>query len=215
MKRPNPSEKVAVAVYLRILSAANSIAHSERSSPASREVARPMTGVQSWVALPKPFEEAAPGFFHHPGASLPVLTDTGVRARVIAGTAYGAVSPVNVFSHTLYVDAELRAGRSLKLPDDHAERSVYVLSGSIEIAGEAFGDGRLLIFRPGDHISVLATTDTRFIIAGGEPLDGPRHIWWNFVSSSKDRIEQAKADWKAGRFGLVPMDEKDFIPLPA
>jgi redox-sensitive bicupin YhaK (pirin superfamily) len=197
------------------MTAGSGIAHSERSSPVSREEARPMTGVQSWVALPKPFEEAAPGFFHHPGASLPVLTDTGIHVRVIAGTAYGAESPVHVFSHTLYADAELRSGRSLKLPDDHTERSVYVLSGTIEIAGEIFAEGRLLIFRPGDHISVLAISDTRFIIAGGEPLDGPRHIWWNFVSSSKDRIEQAKADWKAGRFGLVPMDEQEFVPLPA
>jgi redox-sensitive bicupin YhaK (pirin superfamily) len=173
-----------------------------------------MTGIQSWVALPKDFEEAAPGFFHHPGATLPVLTDTGVHVRIIAGTAYGAASPVQVFSPTLYVDASLAAGRSLKLPDEHAERSVYVLSGGVEIAGEEFAEGRLLIFRPGDHISLRALTDARFIIAGGAPLDGPRHIWWNFVSSSKERIEQAKADWKAGRFGLVPQDEQEFIPLP-
>jgi redox-sensitive bicupin YhaK (pirin superfamily) len=197
------------------MTAGSGIAHSERSSPESRQAARPMTGVQSWVALPKPFEESAPGFFHHEGATLPVLTDTGVQVRVIAGTAYGAESPVRVFSHTLYVDAALAAGRSLKLPDDHAERSVYILSGSVEIAGENFAAGRLLIFRPGDHIAVLAVTAARFIIAGGEPLDGPRHVWWNFVSSSKERIEQAKADWRAGRFGIVPMDEQEFIPLPA
>jgi redox-sensitive bicupin YhaK (pirin superfamily) len=197
------------------MTAGSGIAHSERSSPESRKAARPMTGIQSWVALPKAFEEAAPGFFHHPGARLPVLTDSGVHLRVIAGTAYGAMSPVRVFCQTLYVDAKLSAGRSLKLPDDHAERSVYIVSGGIEIAGESFAEGRLLIFRPGDHISILAETDARFIIAGGEPLDGPRHIWWNFVSSSKERIEQAKSDWKAGRFGVVPMDDQDFIPLPA
>jgi hypothetical protein len=196
------------------MTAGRGIAHSERSSPESRATARPMTGIQSWIALPKDFEETEPGFFHHAGATLPVLTDTGVHVRIIAGTAYGAASPVRVFSPTLYVDASLAAGRSLKLPDEHAERSVYVLSGRVEIAGEEFAEGRLLIFRPGDHISLLALSDARFIIAGGEPLDGPRHLWWNFVSSSKERIEQAKADWKAGRFALVPDDEQEFIPLP-
>jgi redox-sensitive bicupin YhaK (pirin superfamily) len=196
------------------MTAGRGIAHSERSSADSRRSARQMTGVQSWVALPKLFEESAPAFFHHDGASLPLLTDTGVHVRVIAGSAYGAASPVQVFSQTLYVDAALQAGKSLKLPDDHAERSIYILSGEVEIAGEVFPEWKLLIFRPGDHITVRAISDTRFIIAGGEPLDGPRHIWWNFVSSSKDRIEQAKEDWKTGKFGLVPHDDQEFIPLP-
>jgi redox-sensitive bicupin YhaK (pirin superfamily) len=196
------------------MTAGRGIAHSERSSAESRKQARQMQGIQSWVALPKAMEEAEPGFFHHPAATLPVLTDTGVHLRVIAGTAYGAASPVQVFSQTLYVDAQLRAGASLPLPVEHAERSIYVLSGEIEIAGEVFGPCRLLIFRPEDPITLRARTDARFIMAGGEPLDGPRHIWWNFVSSSKERIEQAKADWVGGRFGLVPHDEAEFIPLP-
>ena len=163
------------------MTAGRGIAHSERSSPESRRQARQMQGIQSWVGLPKAMEEAEPGFFHHPGSTLPVLTDKGVHLRVIAGTA---------------------------------ERSVYVLSGDIEIAGEVFGPCRLLIFRPNDQITIRALADARFIIAGGEPLDGPRHIWWNFVSSSKERIEQAKADWAGGKFGLVPHDEVEFIPLP-
>jgi redox-sensitive bicupin YhaK (pirin superfamily) len=204
-----------VAGDVNWMTAGQGIAHSERSSPSSRHAARQMAGVQSWVALPKPFEDTAPAFFHHDGASLPTLTDTGVRVRVIAGTAYGVVSPVQVFSHTLYVDASLAAGRRMPMPDEHAERSLYILSGNIDIAGEIFSDGRLLIFRPGDHISILAVSDAGFIIAGGEPLDGPRHIWWNFVSSSKARIDQAKADWQAGRFGLIPQDDQEFIPLPA
>jgi redox-sensitive bicupin YhaK (pirin superfamily) len=121
---------------------------------------------------------------------------------------------VQVFSGTLYVDAVLETGAVLPLPTEHVERSVYILEGSIEIGGEEFAEYRLLIFRPGDHISIRAVTPARIIIAGGEPMDGDRHIWWNFVSSSKDRIEQAKADWKAGRFGMVPGDDKEFIPLP-
>ena len=197
------------------MTAGRGIAHSERTSPASRRVGREMTGVQSWIALPKIFEETNPAFFHHAGASLPLLTDRGIVVRVIAGNAYGENSPVQVFSGTLYADASLEAGAVLPLPQEHAERSVYILEGAIEIAGEEFAEHRLLIFRPGDPISIRAMTPARIIIAGGEPLDGDRHIWWNFVSSSKDRIEQAKSDWKAGRFGLVPGDDQEFIPLPA
>jgi redox-sensitive bicupin YhaK (pirin superfamily) len=196
------------------MTAGRGIAHSERSSPQSRRTERLMTGLQSWIALPKMFEETNPAFFHHAGASLPELSDTGIKVRVIAGNAYGETSPVQVFSGTLYVDAMLEAGAILPLPRDHEERSVYILEGSVEIAGEEFSEGRLLIFRPGDAISIRAVTPARFVIVGGEPMDGERHIWWNFVSSSKERIEQAKADWKAGRFGTVPGDDREFIPLP-
>ncbi len=196
------------------MTAGRGIAHSERSSPQSRRTERLMTGLQSWIALPKMFEETNPAFFHHAGASLPELSDTGIKVRVIAGNAYGETSPVQVFSGTLYVDAMLEAGAILPLPRDHEERSVYILEGSVEIAGEEFSEGRLLIFRPGDAISIRAVTPARFVIVGGEPMDGERHIWWNFVSSSKERIEQAKADWKAGKFGTVPGDDREFIPLP-
>jgi redox-sensitive bicupin YhaK (pirin superfamily) len=196
------------------MTAGRGIAHSERSSPESRKVARQMTGLQSWIALPKIFEEASPAFFHHAGGSLPTLADTGVHIRVIAGTAYGETSPVQVFSRTLYADITLAAGTSLPLAQEHPERAIYILSGTLEIAGEEFNEIRLLIFRPGDRITIRAVTNTRFIILGGEPADGPRHIWWNFVSSTKDGIEQAKADWVAGRFGLIPNDEQEFIPLP-
>jgi redox-sensitive bicupin YhaK (pirin superfamily) len=197
------------------MTAGRGIAHSERSSPESRKAARQMMGVQSWIALPKAHEETAPGFFHHAGAGLPVLTDTGLRVRVVAGSAFGETSPVQVFSETLYVDASIAAGAVLPLPIEAIERCVYILSGSVEIAGETFEQHRLLIFRPSDAIAVRAMTASRIIIAGGEPLDGDRHLWWNFVSSSKERIEQAKADWKARKFGLVPGDTEEFIPLPA
>ncbi len=133
---------------------------------------------------------------------------------MIAGEAYGLAAPVRIFSQTLYVDASLDAGASLPVPDEHAERAVYVLAGEIAIAGETFGPYRLLVFRPGDRITLRAEQATRLLIVGGEPMDGPRHIWWNFVSSSAERIEQAKRDWRAARFGLVPGDEREFIPLP-
>jgi len=174
-----------------------------------------MQGIQSWLALPRRSEETSPGFFHHPAATLPRLTDTGIAVTVIAGHAYGATSPVAVFSPTLYADAVLDAGASLPLPGDHAERAVYILQGDIEIAGDRFAPLRLLIFRPGDAITIRAITACRLLLVGGAPLDGPRHLWWNFVSSDPARIEQAKADWREGKFGLIPGDAEEFIPLPS
>ncbi len=194
--------------------AGRGIAHSERSDVTARQIARQMQGIQSWVALPQADQETAPGFFHHPGAALPHLTDTGVAVTIIAGNAYGAVSPVRVFSQTLYADAALEAGAALPLPDDHAERAVYLIEGSISLSGERHDAGVLLIFRPGDAITLRAQTACRLLLVGGEPIDGPRHLWWNFVSSSLERIEQAKDDWRAGRFGTVPGDDSEFIPLP-
>ena len=196
--------------------AGRGIAHSERSDATERQIERRMSGIQSWVALPRAHEETAPGFFHHPSDTLPNLTDTGVSAVVIAGTAFGAEAPVRVFSHTLYADVALAPGVAVPLPDEHAERAVYVLAGGVEVAGDRFEPHRLLIFRPGDRITLRATeAGARLLLVGGEPLDGPRHLWWNFVSSDSARIEQAKADWRAGRFGTVPGDAAEFIPLPS
>ena len=195
--------------------AGRGIAHSERSDATQMQIERRMEGIQSWLALPTSHEEAAPSFDHHPGAMLPHLTDTGVAVTVIAGTAYGATAPVRVLSETLYADVTLAAGATLPLPDEHAERAAYVLSGEIEVAGDRFAPARLLIFRPGDTITLRATVPSRVLLVGGAPLDGERHLWWNFVSSSRDRIEQAKADWRAGRFGLIPGDAEEFIPLPS
>lgn len=194
--------------------AGRGIAHSERSDATERQIARRMQGIQSWVALPQAHEETAPGFFHHAGGTLPQLTDTGIAVTVIAGTAYGAEAPVCVFSHTLYADARLDAGAKLPLPDEHAERAAYIIDGAVEIAGDRFEAGTLLVFRPGDAITLVATAASRVLLVGGEPVDGPRHLWWNFVSSSLERIEQAKEDWRAGRFGTVPGDAVEFIPLP-
>lgn len=196
------------------MTAGRGIAHSERSPAETRGAPRKLLGIQSWVALPKAFEETAPEFFHHPATGLPRLEDEGIALRVIAGEAYGATSPVKVYSGTLYCDVSLAAQAKLPLPGNHEERALHVISGEIEIAGERLTEGQLLIFRPRDSITALAVTPARLLLLGGEPLDGVRHIWWNFVSSSQERIEQARQDWRQKRFGLVAGDEQDFIPLP-
>ncbi len=196
------------------MTAGRGIAHSERTDPATRAVGAAMQGIQSWVALPRASEETAPEFHHHDLGSLPLIEDAGLTVRLIAGAAFGLTSPVHTFSPMFYCDAKLSDGATMRLPDDPPERGVYLLEGAVEIAGETFSAGRLLVFRPADRIHLRARGAARLLALGGEPMDGPRHIWWNFVSSSKDRIEQAKADWKSGRFGLVPGDEREFIPLP-
>jgi len=197
------------------MTAGRGIAHSERTDPITRAAGADMQGIQSWIALPRAFEETAPEFHHHDVGNLPVIEEPGLTARLIAGEAFGLASPVHTFSPMFYFDARLAAGATIELPGDPPERGVYLLEGAVEIAGETFSASRLLVFRPADRIHLRATVPTRLLALGGEPMEGPRHIWWNFVSSSKDRIEQAKADWKGGRFGLVPGDEREFIPLPA
>jgi redox-sensitive bicupin YhaK (pirin superfamily) len=206
------SDREIVPGDVNWMTAGRGIAHSERSG-VDRAVSRMMTGLQCWVALPKTHEESAPGFFNHPGSTLPVLRDGGVSLRMIVGTGYGIVSPVATASSTVYADVTMDAGSSLPLPNEHAERGIYILDGSVSVTGESYGPQQLLIFRPGDAVTIRAVTATRLVILGGEPMDGPRHIWWNFVHSSKDRIEAAKADWRAGRFAVVPGDD-EFIPLP-
>jgi len=199
---------------LNWMTAGRGIVHSERTAPPDLARARRVFGIQSWVALPKQHEEAAPAFDHLPAHDLPVVEDRGISARIIAGSLFGATSPVRTHSDLFYADVQMAAGTALPLPVEHEERGVYVAEGEVEVAGQAFAAGRLLVFRPGDAITLRAVSHARVMLLGGEPMDGPRHIWWNFVSSSKDRIEAAKDDWKHARFGLVPGDEKDFIPLP-
>jgi len=147
-------------------------------------------------------------------SKLPFIQDRGVAVRVVAGSIFGLASPVKTFSDLFYADAALDKGAVLPLPAGHEERGIYVAEGEIEIAGSVFAENRLLVFRPGDAIAVKAVKPSRLMLLGGEPMDGPRHIWWNFVSSSRERIEAAKNDWKQARFDIVPGDEKDFIPLP-
>ncbi|WP_298214665.1 pirin family protein [Acidocella sp.] len=189
------------------MTAGRGITHSERTPGEARRHGHSLLGVQSWVALPRAAEETEPGFYHHPGTDLPLLEDTGLAVRVIAGQAYGARSPVRVFSPTLYADARLEAGAALPLPGEHEERSAHIIEGEIEIAGERFTTGQLLIFRPGDAITLRALAESRVLLLGGAPLDGPRHIWWNFVSSSPERIAAAREDWLRGHFGPVAEEE--------
>jgi redox-sensitive bicupin YhaK (pirin superfamily) len=196
------------------MTAGRGIVHSERTAPDHRREGEPIHGLQCWVALPATEEEAAPGFAHHDSAALPIVSEEGKTVRVIAGAAYGLRSPVATSWETLFADVTLAAGTTLPVDADTEERAVYLISGEVEIAGDRFTPGRLLLFRPGDRITVTAISDARLVLLGGAAMDGPRHIWWNFVSSRKERIEQAKADWKLARFDTVPGDDQEFIPLP-
>ena len=196
------------------MTAGRGIVHSERTGPELRTAGSPIHGLQMWVALPQTKEEMAPGFAHHKVDEFPAVRDDGTFVRVVVGSLYGAQSPVPTLHETIFANGLLRAGASLPLDADHEERALYIVDGIIDIAGDKFEAGRLLVFKPGDRVTIKAATDAHFVIVGGAPMDGPRHIWWNFVSSRKERIEQAKAEWTAGHFGKVPGDEIEFIPLP-
>jgi redox-sensitive bicupin YhaK (pirin superfamily) len=198
---------------MNLMTAGRGIAHSERSPQSARQGAEGLFGIQSWIALPEAFEETDPSFQHFDAASLPAVEDDGVRARVIAGSAFGKTSPVVTPSEWLYVEVVLTAGASAPLDPDHEERAIYLVEGEVDIAGETFEAPRLLIFRPSDRITARARRPARLMFLGGAAMEGPRYIWWNFVSSRRQRIEQAKADWKSGRFAPVP-GETEFIPLP-
>ena len=195
------------------MTAGRGITHSERTAPDHRQGGEPLHGLQCWVALPARDEETNPLFAHYDQQKLPLVTGEGKSARVVAGRMFGVVSPVATLHDTFFADLSLEPGTSVPLDADYEERAIYVVSGEIEIAGDRFAEGRLLVLKPGDRITVRAEQPSRFVMLGGAPMDGPRYIWWNFVSSRKDRIEQAKADWKAGRFEGVPGDS-EFIPLP-
>lgn len=195
------------------MTAGRGIVHSERSGAAERAGLSRLHGIQSWVALPMEHEEAAPAFHHHPADTLPVIETDGARMRLIAGTAFGRTAPVATFSPTFYLDVMAQSGAVFTLPEEHAERALYIVEGSLEIAGARVAAGRMVVFEPGAAVTATATAASRVMLLGGAPLDGPRHIWWNFVASSKERIEQAKADWRGGRFARVP-GETESIPLP-
>jgi hypothetical protein len=189
------------------------IVHSERSDNELRKGRQRLYGIQIWVALPKAYEETDPDFTHYPADSLPLLEGDGKAVRVIAGSLFGKTSPVKTVSKLFYGAATLQSKSSLVLDNHYEERGIYLLEGDVEIHGQRFEPGRLLVFSSGDDITINAISAARFVVFGGDPLDAPRHVWWNFVSSSRERIERAKTDWKGGRFAPVPGDS-EFIPLP-
>lgn len=194
--------------------AGRGIAHSERSSPEAQAAGARIHGIQSWVALPTEREEVEPRFEHHDAQSMPLVRLDRVVLDVIAGTAYGRRSPVGVLSPTLYVHARLDAGAQLPVDDEHEERAVYVVEGKVTCEGRTFERGTMFVLRPGAVVGIEAAEAARVMIVGGAKLEGTRHIWWNFVSSSQDRIEQAKTDWRERRFAAVRNDDVEFIPLP-
>lgn len=199
------------------MTAGSGIAHSERTPREMRAAGSDLFGIQSWVALPLRHEEDEPDFAHHAASELPVVEGERKRVRLIAGSLYGARSPVETLSEMFYADAELEGGARLNISAEHEERAAYVVEGAVALSGDGgtFEAGQLMVFKPGAEVTLEASesSNARVMLLGGEPLDGRRHIWWNFVSSSSERIEQAKEDWKAGRFAPVP-EETEFIPLP-
>lgn len=199
---------------MNLMTAGRGIVHSERTPPGVRADGHDLYGIQAWVALPRSHEECEPAFRHFASAELPVLSDGGLTLRLIAGEMAGRRSPVTTPMAMIYADAELSPGATLPFDALYPERAIYVVEGEIEVAGERFGPAQMLVLRAGLPVTIRAVSAARLMLLGGEPADGPRHIWWNFVSSSRDRMEQAKADWAAGRFAAVP-DETEFIPLPA
>ena len=193
--------------------AGRGIAHSERTPAELRPTGPRAHGLQTWAALPKEREEVEPSFAHHPASSLPVVEMPGATVRVIAGHAFGARSPVEVFSDTLYAAAELAPGASLQVPVEHEERGVYVVEGRAEIGGTTVAEGELAVLEEGPEVEIHVPVAATLMLLGGAKMDGPRFIWWNFVSSSKERIERAKADWRDDRFPPIP-GETERIPLP-
>ena len=170
-------------------------------------------GIQTWVALPRASELAEPAFHHHPGATLPRVSRPGVELRVIAGTAFGERSPVEVASATLYVAVEMEAGSAFRLDAEHEQRGVYAVEGEISVAGSDVPPQHLAVFEHGESVEVRATTRARLMLLGGARTDGERFIWWNFVASSRERIEEAKQRWREQRFPRIP-GETEFVPLP-
>ena len=196
------------------MTAGRGIVHSERTPDAERASGQAMHGIQIWVALPQSAQEVEPEFHHHPAATLPLIEAAGVKLRLVVGQALGRTSPVRVFAPMFYLAAEFAAGGRFMLPAEYPERAVYALDGDLSIDGETLAAGRMAQLAPDGDVEIVATGPARAVFFGGAPLDGERHLYWNFVASSRERIEQAKQDWLAQRFGHVP-GETEFIPLPA
>lgn len=201
---------------LNLMTAGRGVVHSERTPLDARQQRQSIYGIQSWLALPEKFEESAPSFEHFGLDALPFVDDNGVKMRVILGEYMSLRASVKTWGEPFYVDVSLAPGASLPLPNFAEERGIYIVSGALEVDGTSFDDQRLLVLREGLSVTVRNATDrpVRLMLLGGDMIDGPRHIWWNFVSSSKERIEQAKEEWRTGKFDIVPGDPDEFVPLP-
>lgn len=207
------SEQVIRPGDLNWMTAGRGIVHSERSPDDERARDSQLHGLQIWIALPQANEDAEPAFHHYRADTLPEINQDGVQLRVLLGSAYGQTSPVLTFSPTLYVEARMQPGATLTVPEAE-ERAVYLVQGAITLGGEHHAVGRMVVLSTGAAVTLQAAVATHLVIIGGTPVDGERFVWWNFVSSSPERIERAKQDWKEGRFPPVPRDETEFIPLP-
>ncbi|NMG37407.1 pirin family protein [Azoarcus sp. TTM-91] len=196
------------------MTAGRGIVHSERTTDENRGKAWRSHGLQLWVALPREAEECPPAFHHHAADSLPCWQEDAVRLRLMAGSSCGRQSPVEVSSPMIYMDLRWEQDGHWTVPEEHAERALYVIAGQVNVDGKPVTPRHLALLAPGEEVRVEASLGTRAVLVGGAPLDGPRYIWWNFVSSSKERLEQAKADWAEERFGSIPDDDKERIPLP-
>ncbi len=196
------------------MTAGRGIAHSERMREEIKSQPHAMHGLQSWIALPKEAEETAPEFFHHAANVLPEWEQSGVQYKLIAGEAFGHAAPVKIYSPLFYVEIKMPAGSVVKLPDHYRERALFLVRGQLRAGDTDIAAGSMPVFAEGERVVLEARSDAHLVVLGGEPLSEPRFIWWNFVSSSQERIEQAKADWEAGRFGRIPGDAVEFIPLP-
>ena len=209
------TEMIIAPGDVNLMTAGRGIVHSERSPEELRGAPMSVSGLQTWLALPDDREEIDPAFGHTRMGDLPAIDADGVRARVVIGSFHGETAPVRTETETLYADIRLDAGARLPIPADAEERAIYVLDGEIAIAGDRFPSDRLIVFKPGAEIVLEADAAAHLMLFGGASLGSKRYIWWKFVSSSKERIEQAKEEWRTGRFDIVPGDEEEFIPLPA
>lgn len=214
------SDQVIRPGELNWMVAGKGVTHSERTSATARQGPNSLFGIQTWIALPESHEDMPATFEHHGKQALPEIRDQGIEARLILGRAYGETAPAKLYSDTFYLDVTLAPRARFPLPTDHEDRGIYITEGSIQIAGQEYEAGQMMVFRPGDQITVAAgDRGARLMALGGETLNGPRYIWWNFVASSKEKIEEAKHEWQAQQWGQglfdLPLDDRDeFIPLP-
>ena len=199
---------------VNLMTAGSGITHSERSPPSVRPGGPELSGIQTWLALPTEKEETDPAFEHVPKDALPLVDGEGARARVVMGRLWGAASPVTCHSHTIYADIHLAAGGAMPIDPEADERGLYLAEGEASLDGERLAPATLYVLRPGIRATLRSAGGGHVMLCGGAPLDGPRHVWWNFVSSSRDRIRQARDDWTSGAFPLPPDDHDEFIPLP-